>query len=60
MFQFFHSLSDRLAGQEKPHPHLLHIEFHQSNYMGLCHALFALAGEHGTRSFAGQKKDSRI
>jgi hypothetical protein len=28
MFQFSHSLSDRLTGQEKPHPHLPHIDFH--------------------------------
>jgi hypothetical protein len=42
MLQFFHSLSDRLTRQEKPHPHHLHIDLHWGNYMGLCHPLLRL------------------
>ena len=33
VLQFSHSFSDRLARQDNPHPHFLHIQFHYSNYM---------------------------
>jgi len=49
MLQFLQSLSDRLTSQDNPHPHFLHIQFHDCNYLRFCPP-FALIGKHGLLS----------